>query len=154
MNLAVVRSADRHREFVADLAAQSFGLGKAQMVSVGRLSPADQARLRCHELPVTLISKPARLRDNSVAFEAVRIGCEWDRRFILEWAVGDRLRLQVRGRKGSFRRRALQSRCFAAKANSTSCASAVVREFLAGSAAKAQVSKSAPAPSHASSARS
>ena len=78
MQVLMVGTAEGYGELIADLAAQGFGLGEAQMVGVGRLSPADQARLRCHELPVTLIPKPARLRDNSVAFEVAGIRCDRD----------------------------------------------------------------------------
>jgi hypothetical protein len=45
MDLAVVGATKGHREFVADLAAQSLGLGEPQMVRVGGLSATDQARL-------------------------------------------------------------------------------------------------------------
>jgi hypothetical protein len=54
MQLAMVRSAQRHSVFIADLAAEGARLGKRQMVRIGRLLRADQARLRADEFEVFL----------------------------------------------------------------------------------------------------
>ena len=45
MNLAMMASAQRDGELVADLAAKGAGLRKAEVVRVRRLAAADQARL-------------------------------------------------------------------------------------------------------------
>jgi hypothetical protein len=45
VNFAMVSPAQRHREFVADLAAKSLILGKTQVMGVAGLTPADQAGL-------------------------------------------------------------------------------------------------------------
>ena len=45
MQLPMVAAAERHGEFIADFATQGSGLGKAQMMRIARLAPADQARL-------------------------------------------------------------------------------------------------------------
>ena len=49
MELAMMSPAERHREFVADLAAERRGLGEAQMVWIGGPATADQARLLNHK---------------------------------------------------------------------------------------------------------
>jgi len=48
MQLAMMSAAERHREFVADLAAECTRLREAQMVWIGRPPAADQARLPNH----------------------------------------------------------------------------------------------------------
>jgi hypothetical protein len=45
MQLTVMAAAERHGKLIADLEAQGPGLRKAQMMRIGRLAPADQARL-------------------------------------------------------------------------------------------------------------
>jgi hypothetical protein len=42
---SVMNSAERHRELVADLLAQSSRLGEPKVVSIARRSPAQQTRL-------------------------------------------------------------------------------------------------------------
>jgi hypothetical protein len=42
--------AERYREFVAEFETQCSGLGKPQVMRIGRLTDADQATLRCHKL--------------------------------------------------------------------------------------------------------
>jgi hypothetical protein len=61
MNLAVMRATKRNREFVTDLAAERAELRKANMMRICRLPFADEARLRCNELEMLLVAKPARL---------------------------------------------------------------------------------------------
>ena len=56
MHLAVVGSAKWNRIFIADLATERAGLGKRQMMRVGRLLGADQTRLRTYELEVFLVA--------------------------------------------------------------------------------------------------
>jgi hypothetical protein len=48
MQLAMMSPAERHREFVADLATECTRLREAQMVWIGRPPAADQARLLNH----------------------------------------------------------------------------------------------------------
>ena len=45
MQLLMVITAKRHGELIADFKTQRSGLSKAQMVRIGRLTPADQAWL-------------------------------------------------------------------------------------------------------------
>jgi hypothetical protein len=45
MHLALVPSAQRHGELIADLAPECSGLGKAQMMRVRRAAAADKTRL-------------------------------------------------------------------------------------------------------------
>jgi hypothetical protein len=52
----MVDATKRNRELVADPPAQCPRLCKPQMVGVGRPPPAQQARLRCHELQVSAIA--------------------------------------------------------------------------------------------------
>jgi hypothetical protein len=46
MQLPMMAAAKRYREFIADLHSQRSGLGKTQVMRIGRLSPADETRLR------------------------------------------------------------------------------------------------------------
>jgi hypothetical protein len=45
MQLAMMTAAERYGEFVADFKTQSSGLGKPQVMRIGRLPAADQAGL-------------------------------------------------------------------------------------------------------------
>ena len=45
MQLPMMATAERHGELIADLEAQGSGLGKPQMMRIGRLPAADQAGL-------------------------------------------------------------------------------------------------------------
>ena len=45
MQLLMVITAERHGELIADFKTQRSGLSKAQMVRIGRQTPADQAWL-------------------------------------------------------------------------------------------------------------
>ena len=69
MHLAMVGSAERHRKFVADFAAERPGLGEAQVMGVGRLPRAYQARLGGYKLPMELVAQSARFGRNSVVLE-------------------------------------------------------------------------------------
>jgi hypothetical protein len=68
MVVSVVCSAQRHCELVADLESHSARLSEPQMVGVGWVSPADQARLGSNELEMSFVAKPARLADQQFAF--------------------------------------------------------------------------------------
>jgi hypothetical protein len=50
MDVTVMGSAQRYREFIADLESHCSRLSEAQMVGVSGTSAADQTRLRCNEL--------------------------------------------------------------------------------------------------------
>ena len=62
MNLAMMAAAQRHRVFIADLAAERWALREAYMVGVRWLPAADQARLFGNETDVIAVANPARLR--------------------------------------------------------------------------------------------
>ena len=62
MNLTMMPTAQWHREFVADLAAECGALREAHMVGVRWLPAADQARLFGNETDVIAVADPARLR--------------------------------------------------------------------------------------------
>jgi hypothetical protein len=61
VNLAVMSTAERDGEFVADLAPECAMLGKANVVRICGLPSADQAGLHRDELQVVLVAKAARL---------------------------------------------------------------------------------------------
>ena len=62
MDLAMMASAQRHREFVADLAAKRGMLGEAKMVRVRWFAAAHQAGLLGDKSKCCLVPNPARLR--------------------------------------------------------------------------------------------
>ena len=62
VNLAMMASTQRDRELVADFAAESAALGKAQMMGIRGLSAADQARVLGDRPDVIPVANPARLR--------------------------------------------------------------------------------------------
>jgi hypothetical protein len=68
MVVPVMRSAQRYGELVADLASHRAGLSEPQMVCISGASPADQTRLRRHELEMSFIAMPTRLADRELAF--------------------------------------------------------------------------------------
>ena len=63
MVVAVMRPAQRYREFVADLAPQGTRLHKLDVMGIGRTPAADKARLRAHEIPMRFIAFSDRLYD-------------------------------------------------------------------------------------------
>jgi hypothetical protein len=75
MQLPVMASAKRHRELVADFQANAARLRKSQMMRVARLSPADQARLRCNELEMRLVTQPFGFSNGELAL----IDPSWNR---------------------------------------------------------------------------
>ena len=68
MVVLMVRLAQRHGEFVADLAPHCALLGEPQMMGISRASPAHQARLRCHELEMGFVTMPTGLANRELAF--------------------------------------------------------------------------------------
>ena len=67
MDLAMVSSAQRDRELVADFAAKRPALGETQMVGVTGLSAADQTCAPGDEFDVLSVANPPRLRDSQNA---------------------------------------------------------------------------------------
>src|SRR5262249_32911110 len=61
VQLAMMSPAQRHRELVADLAAECTRLREAQMVWIGRPPAADQARLLNHMPDMIAVANAARL---------------------------------------------------------------------------------------------
>ena len=67
MNLAMVATAQWHREFVAHLAAECWALCEAHVVGVRWLPAANQARLLGNEPDVIAVADPPRLREGKHA---------------------------------------------------------------------------------------
>ena len=67
MVVLMVRPAQRHGEFVADLAPHCALLGEPQMMGISRASPAYETQLRCHELEMRFVTMPAGLADRKHA---------------------------------------------------------------------------------------
>jgi hypothetical protein len=57
----MVGAAQRHRELIANPAAQGPGLHESEVMGVARLPPTEQAWLRRHELQMGAIAVAARL---------------------------------------------------------------------------------------------
>ena len=68
MHLAMMPSAQRHGELVADPAAECPVLREAKVMGVCRPTPANQARLFGHELDVLLVTKATWLGTGELAF--------------------------------------------------------------------------------------
>src|SRR5882724_6559808 len=89
MQFAVMRPAQRHREFVADLLPKSSGLREAQMVRVAGLSVADDAGLFRNEPQVLLVPKPLGLRQGQEALvDAIAGFVTRARRSLVEMPLG------------------------------------------------------------------
>ena len=73
MSLAVVATAERHRELVADLAPERRMLGKPEVMSVRRLAATDEAWLLANEFQMGPVTHPARLRNR----ESTLIDAGW-----------------------------------------------------------------------------
>ena len=67
MQLAMVRAAQWHRVFIADLPAERARLSKRQMMRVRRLLGANQTRLRAYEFEVLLVAVAHGLCDGELA---------------------------------------------------------------------------------------
>ncbi len=61
MDLAVMASAQRHSELIADFSTERAVLREPQMMGIGGPTVANQARLLGDELDVILVTKAARL---------------------------------------------------------------------------------------------
>src|SRR4051794_29087052 len=61
VQLAVMHTAERNGELVADFAAQGTGLSEAEMMGICGLPAAHEAGLRGYERQVVLVPSPARL---------------------------------------------------------------------------------------------
>jgi hypothetical protein len=68
MVVAVMGSAQRDSELVADFASHRARLGEPKMMGVSGASAANQTRLRCNELEVRFVPMPTRLADRELAF--------------------------------------------------------------------------------------
>ena len=68
MVVAVMGSAQRYGELVADLAPHRAGLSEPQMVGVSGASPANQTGLRCDKFEMGFVAMPTRLADCELAF--------------------------------------------------------------------------------------
>jgi hypothetical protein len=104
MVVPVMRSAQRYREFIADLASHRAGLSEPQMVGVSGASAANQTRLRCDELEVRFIAMPTRFADRELAFldfGGSSVGlmmCRSGRTVVDGWLRRDRRRSRLLGR--------------------------------------------------------
>jgi hypothetical protein len=76
MDLAMMASAQRHGELIADLAAEGAVLREAQMMGICGPAPPNQTRLFGHEFNVLLVTKAARLGMHQLTLvDAVSSGC-------------------------------------------------------------------------------
>src|SRR5262245_42453443 len=72
MKLAMVGSAERAGEFVADLSRLRSGLCKANVMSVRGCNAAQQARLRCDKAQMILVADPPGLwKGEGALFDAL-----------------------------------------------------------------------------------
>jgi hypothetical protein len=92
MVVAVMRSAKRHGEFVADLSSYRPRLRKAEMVGVGGTSAANQTWMRCDEFEMALVAMPARLADREFALLDFARSGRLEKCQSCGRVVGDRLR--------------------------------------------------------------
>ena len=68
VELAVVEATERNGELVADFHADGSGLGKAQMVRIGRHTTAHKARLAWDKLSMLLVAQPDAFLEDRPAF--------------------------------------------------------------------------------------
>ncbi len=74
MQLPMMTAAERHGELVADFETERSGLGKPQVMRIGRLPAADQAGLRGNEPQMGFVTQPLGLGDGEKALVDLR----WD----------------------------------------------------------------------------
>ena len=67
VKLAMMGTAERDGELVADFAAERFRLSEADVVSVGGEGATDKAWLRCDETEMILVAEAARLAEGQGA---------------------------------------------------------------------------------------
>jgi hypothetical protein len=83
VNLAMMSTAERDGELIADLEAQGSGLGKPQVMRIGRLPAADETGLRGNKPQVAFVSQPFGLGNGQNALIDLRsekAGCCRDNR--------------------------------------------------------------------------
>src|SRR5262245_48845294 len=68
MQLPVMPTTERYGELIADFQANAAQLGESQMMRIARLPTANQARLRCNEFQMSLITQPLGLGNGELAF--------------------------------------------------------------------------------------
>jgi hypothetical protein len=77
MQLPVMPAAEGHCKLIADFQAHAARLRKSQMMRVARLSSADQAGLRCHEVEMRLVTQSLGFGDGELALvDPTRNGIE------------------------------------------------------------------------------
>ena len=94
VQFAMMATAQRHGEFVADLEAKSSGLGESQMVGIAGLPAADHARLFGDKAKVNFVALSAWLGKGQHAFVDCFPGC-FRSFFWHRWQLG-----KIRGRDG------------------------------------------------------
>ena len=57
VNLAMMSTAERHGELIADFKTQGSGLRKPKVMRIGRLTAADEAGLRGHESQMGFVTQ-------------------------------------------------------------------------------------------------
>ena len=67
MQLPMMTTAERYSELVADFEAERPGLGKPQVMRIGRLSAADETWLRGNEPQMGFVTQPLGLGDGENA---------------------------------------------------------------------------------------
>ena len=81
MQLLMVVTAERHREFVADFASEGSRFGELQVVRITGQAPADQAGLRRDESQMGLVSPSRRFAQwIDHGFSVLVVGIRCDRR--------------------------------------------------------------------------
>ena len=68
MDVAVMNSAQGHRELIAHLQPHRPRLGKSEVVGVGGASAAAETGLRGNEPKMSFVAEPTRLADRKYAF--------------------------------------------------------------------------------------
>ena len=67
MQLPMMTAAERYGEFVADFETERSGLGKPQVMRIGRLPAADEAWLRGNKSQMGFVTQPFGLGDGENA---------------------------------------------------------------------------------------
>ena len=63
----MMSAAERYGELVTDFESERSGLGKTQVMRIGRLPTANETRLRSHESQMGLVTQPLGLGDGEKA---------------------------------------------------------------------------------------
>ena len=83
MQLPMVTAAERDSELITDFQTDRSWLRKSKMMRIGRLSPADEARLRCNEFEMCLVTEPFGFGNGELALvDAIRNAARvrWNKR--------------------------------------------------------------------------